>query len=45
MKNSYFLLVCLLVLGVSPCVSQNIDGIESKHERWEYLLEDTGDVL
>ena len=45
MKNSYFLIVCLLVLGVSPCVSQNIDGIESKHERWEYLLEDTGDVL
>jgi len=27
------------------CYSQDIDGPNSKHERWDYILEDTGDVL
>ena len=31
----------ILVIGYS----QDIDGPNSKHERWEYVLEDTGDVL
>ncbi len=27
------------------CYSQDKYGPNSKHERWEYILEDTGDVL
>jgi len=27
------------------CYFQDIDGPNSKHERWEYILEDAGDVL
>ncbi len=34
----------LLIMG-AVCYSQDIDGPNSKHERWEYILEDTGDVL
>jgi membrane-associated phospholipid phosphatase len=41
---SLFFFACFtLVLTIG--YGQDIDGPNSKHERWEYLLEDTGDVL
>ena len=43
-------IIPIILLGFSLmvydlCYSQDIDGPNSKHERWEYVLEDTGDVL
>ena len=41
---SIFLLgVSFMVFNLGYC--QDIDGPNSTHERWEYVLEDTGDVL
>jgi hypothetical protein len=41
---SLFFFACFtLVLTIG--YGQDIDGPNSKHERWEYVLEDTGDVL
>ncbi len=41
---SLFFLGISLIMG-AVCYSQDIDGPNSKHERWEFILEDTGDVL
>jgi len=43
-------IIPLFLLGISLivsnyCYSQEIDGPNSTHERWEYVLEDTGDIL
>ena len=39
----FFFACFTLVLTIG--YGQDIDGPNSKHERWEYLLEDTGDIL
>ena len=43
-------IIPLFLMGISLlvydfCYSQDVDGANSTHERWEYILEDTGDVL
>ncbi|RIA09287.1 PAP2 superfamily protein [Flavobacteriaceae bacterium MAR_2010_72] len=37
--------ICLLLGSVSIGFGQAEDGSLSKHEKWEFVLEDTGDVL
>lgn len=43
MNRVIILLVCIVPLTLAKGLSQ--DGPGSKHEQWEYVLEDTGDVL
>lgn len=45
MRNLSVLLLGCFILFLINGYSQDIDGLNSKHERWEYILEDTGDVL
>ncbi|MGB5436055.1 MAG: phosphatase PAP2 family protein [Maribacter sp.] len=45
MRDISLLLVACFSIILNNGYSQDIDGPTSKHERWEYLLEDTGDVL
>jgi len=45
MKKQSFLFIFFLLIGLSIGFSQDEDGPHSKHERWEYVLEDTGDVV
>ncbi|MFC4721050.1 phosphatase PAP2 family protein [Geojedonia litorea] len=34
-----------MIVPICSCYGQTEDGILSKHEKWEFVLEDTGDVL
>jgi len=43
MNRFVYLIACMSVLTAFNATSQ--DGPDSKHEQWEYVLEDTGDIL
>ncbi|WP_273568223.1 phosphatase PAP2 family protein [Maribacter halichondriae] len=45
MKKSTLLVVIFLLLWASSSFGQKVDGQDGTHERWEYVLEDIGDVL
>ncbi|MGB5665564.1 MAG: phosphatase PAP2 family protein [Maribacter sp.] len=45
MRNLSVTLLGCFILFFFNGYSQDIDGLNSKHERWEYILEDTGDIL
>lgn len=45
MKKLVLLLLGIFLIPNGISYSQEIDGPNSKHERWEYVLEDTGDIL
>ena len=45
MKKLVLLLLGIFLIPYGLIYSQEIDGPNSKHERWEYALEDTGDIL
>ena len=45
MRACSLLLVGCITMTFFQAYTQDIDGSGSTHERWEYILEDTGDVL
>ena len=45
MRACSLLLVGCITMTFYQAYAQDIDGSGSTHERWEYILEDTGDVL
>ena len=43
--NKFFLSISLFIFVIPTGFTQDIDPPGSTHEKWEYILEDTGDVL